>query len=190
MQNISSLNDGYRSPSSMEKVDRPRRREGFLFRGRPEWLDSVILTALIAEADALRPAARLIARQRHHGGGQLAAGLATSPGLLSLIEAVAGPIRFAKSANYLYYENAGDGIDPHFDSESFSINTLLMLRHHGIRRSALMLFPRGPHDPQKVMLQAGELIIFEAGAIAHGRSPAGPGEQLLLLGMGYRAGEA
>jgi hypothetical protein len=158
-----------------------------LFRGRPAWIDERLVEDLREEAAALRGEAQQIERQLHGFAGPRGHGLATCSSLTELVTDLAGPVRPSGNANYLYYDQAGAGIDPHIDSPDFPLQVLFMVDHQGYeeRRSTLVVFPTGPQEPVPVPLDPGELVLFRAASIVHGRTSVGEAERAVLLGIGY-----
>jgi hypothetical protein len=176
----------------MNATDVIARAQGFVcHHGRPAWLDQQLLDELVAEATDRRSAATQIERQAHSEAGPRAQAFARSDRLVGLVaQAASRPpmgVRPSGNANFLYYDQPGAGIDPHMDSPDFPLQVLLMLEHEGYgeRRSALVVFPDGPKDPVRVVLDPGELVVFRAASVFHGRSRVSPGERLTLLGIGY-----
>jgi hypothetical protein len=97
----------------------------------------------------------------------------------------------SEDANYLYYEQPGAGIEPHIDRSEFAAQILIMIEHYGFsqHRSRLAVFPDGPQRPVFVPLEPGELVLFRAAEVVHGRTPVGSGEVARLLGIGFRRTE-
>jgi hypothetical protein len=115
--------------------------------------------------------------------------LATSDELVSLVHEHAGNVSPTGIASFLYYDEPGQGIDPHIDTDIFSLNVLLMLDHQrpaGMDSgSILVMFP--PHaEPQQLNLEPGEMVIFFAGSIAHGRKRIQPDESVSILTFGFK----
>lgn len=156
--------------------------------GRPGWLDDEILKGLVSEADESRPSA-LENRRGQFGAraGKLAAQFAGSGPVTAFLE------RFAKSgmtcgeSTFLYYESVGSGIVPHIDRPEFEYQILLMLRHtgYGARRSSLAVFPDGPKSGRFFPMEPGELVLFQAASVIHGRTDTTDGEVVNLLGLGF-----
>ncbi len=71
----------------------------------------------------------------------------------------------------------------------FALNVLTMLRHEvpagQATRSALFMFPPNV-DPEPINLAPGEMIIFFAGSIAHGRTRIQEGESVSILTFGFK----
>jgi hypothetical protein len=92
------------------------------------------------------------------------------------------------NANYLYYDRPGAKIDPHTDSPDFPLQVLLMLDQSGYtstRRSALVIFPDGPKSAVSITLDPGQLILFRASEVVHGRTSTGTEERATLIGAGF-----
>jgi hypothetical protein len=109
-----------------------------------------------------------------------------SPWLKALVKSVAGAWRPSGIAWYLYYENAGDGIDPHIDQPEYALNVLLAIEHvwQYEPRSRLVIYPPG-EPPVRVPLEPGQLLLFNAGRFLHGREDLGRDEKLTLLSIGF-----
>ncbi|CAL9571721.1 hypothetical protein SUDANB95_04808 [Actinosynnema sp. ALI-1.44] len=172
--------------SAEEPVTAPA--DGYFYRGRPDWLTDDVLKGLVDEAAALRPGAVLLHRQHHAPCGPVASAFADSADLHALIREHAGPAAPAGRANYLYYDDPGQGIDPHIDHGDFQLNVLLTLDHQAENRSRshLVLFPHGPEKPLRIDQRPGELVLFWATAVVHARTNVGPGEQVRNIGIGYQ----
>jgi hypothetical protein len=168
--------------------DAVARSKGFVhYRGRPDWLTDITLERLKAEASDLRAHATQVDRQAHSPVGPQGRMLASSPEMLGLVADSIAAVRPSGNANYLYYDSLAAGIDPHIDSPDFPLQVLLMLWHEGFteQRSSLVVFPEGPKRPVPVVLDPGELVLFSAASVYHGRTSVQPDECLTLMGTGY-----
>lgn len=158
------------------------------YTGRPDWLTTPILDELAAEAVAMRGTA-VQNSQLQFGAraGERALTFARSPEVLGLIDEFTSRRPACKEGTYLYYERPGAGIAPHIDRPEFTLQILLMLRHsgYGHRRSSLAIFPDGPKSAIYFPLEPGELILFQAANVTHGRTATSEGEIVNLLGLGY-----
>ena len=160
-------------------------RNGIAYYGRPELLSDELLCSLQAEARALRPSALRFDEHFLGCGGPLANRLSLSPDLTALVRNHAGDVRPTGIASYLFYDEPEQGIDPHIDTDIFSLNVIIMLEHrHAGSTSALVVFP--PRDePQRFELRPGEMLIMFAGSIAHGRERMTNGESVSILTLGF-----
>jgi hypothetical protein len=160
---------------------------GIAYRGRPTFMTEELLRSLQREAGALRPRARKCDEHFLGCGAPIANDLAVSQLLCKFVESHAGDVKSTGIASFLYYDEIGQGIDAHIDTDIFSLNVLLMLRHQPPRlgrKSALILLP--PKAPvERVELEPGEIIIMFAGSIAHGRERMKLGEQVNILTFGF-----
>ncbi|HEX6370899.1 MAG TPA: hypothetical protein VF006_18415 [Longimicrobium sp.] len=159
---------------------------GIAYRGRPEFMNDELLAALQAEARQLRPSAIRFDEHFLGCGAPLANELAVSPMLTEFVRTYAGDVLPTGVASFLFYDEPGQGIDPHIDTDIFSLNVLLMLEHeHGPEQeSALVVFP--PRSaPERLELVPGEVVIMFAGSIAHGRERMGPNETVSILTFGF-----
>jgi hypothetical protein len=159
---------------------------GLAFRGRPDFLTDKLLASLQDEAKKLRPSARRFEEHFLGCGAPIANQFAISPQLHKFVTKHAGKVEATGIASFLFYDEEGQGIDPHIDSDIFSLNVLIMLEHNSIsaKRSRLVVFP--PHsDPERLDLQPGEMIVMYAGSIAHGRERISYGENVTILTFGF-----
>jgi hypothetical protein len=159
---------------------------GIAYRGRPAFLTDEILNSLIAEAAELR--ARAIPYDEHFlgTGGPIANKFAVSPELCGLVQEHAGEVQPTGVASFLFYDREGQGIEPHIDTDIFSLNVILMLKHvgGGEQRSCLVVFPPG-RDPERLDLEPGEMVILFAGSITHGREFVKQDEEVGILTFGF-----
>jgi hypothetical protein len=89
------------------------------------------------------------------------------------------------NATYLYYEDAGDGIQPHVDPFGIT-NALVMLERvpppDGSAPSNLVAYNEKGR-PIKVSLELGEMVVLSDGAVVHARERLLPGEKVTLLSL-------
>jgi hypothetical protein len=162
---------------------------GIVYRGRPDLLVDGTLERLQQEAKSLRPSALRYDEHYLGCGAPVANALATSETLRRFVEEHAGPVDPTGVASFLYYDEPGQGIDPHIDTDVFALNVLTMLEHErpaaGGRGSTLVMFPaRG--EPEIVDLEPGEMVIMFAGSVAHGRNKIVEGESVSILTFGFQ----
>lgn len=160
---------------------------GVAYRGRPSFLTEQLLTDLQGEARALRPQAIRSAEHFLGYGAPIANRLAISMELLQHVREYAGDVESTGIASFLYYDEEGQGIEPHIDTDIFSLNVLLMLHHeHQIEpTSSLVIFPPG-EQARRYRLVPGEMLILFAGSIAHGRERMKQGESVGILTFGFK----
>jgi hypothetical protein len=169
--------------------DVPARTRGLVcYVGRPEWLSDEHVTAMLAESLAFRAHATVVRSQAHCPVGPAGKAFTQAAELHRLIENHVGNVVPSGNSNYLYYDEPGAKIDPHTDSPDFPLQVLLMLHQSGYtsaRRSALAVFPEGPESIMRITLDPGHLVLFKAAEVVHGRTSAGPGERITLIGAGF-----
>jgi hypothetical protein len=161
--------------------------DGIVWRGRPPFLSEVLLKELQIESatrrkDAIKEGSYLLGC-----GGPIADKLAMDKKVTDFIESYAGPIVATGVASYLYYEEPGQGLDPHVDTSIFSINMILMLKHQHdeINPSKLVTYSAYT-NPQHILLKPGESLILFADSIVHAREPVKEGEFITLLTFGFQ----
>lgn len=159
---------------------------GVIWRGRPALLTDEWL------ADIRDEFAEMRLQAVHDRWGQFLGKpgpavrrLLQSSELEAFIQARAGPVR-SRRATCIYYEMEGAHIRPHVDTDGFSLNANLMVRHTGgaDSRSRLVIYPLDG-EPASMSLQDGELILFYADCIVHGRTPLSSGESVWALSLGF-----
>lgn len=161
---------------------------GVQYRGRPGFLTDELLKALITEAEEIGPGAVPFDEHYLGYGGPVASRVATSPELAAMVAGIVPRAVSTGVASYLFYRDAGQGIIPHIDTDIFSLNILLMLRHEypeGLTEpSALyMHYPDGSKD--RFQLESGEVVVFLAGTQAHSRSTIVQDEKVTILTFGF-----
>lgn len=160
---------------------------GIVFRGFPEWLSVAALARLQEEAWSRRD--QPLDRTDHFlgCGGKFADLLSVDPQLLNFMHSIIGPTQATGIASYLYYDHAGLGIRPHVDTEVFSVNLMLMLRHEWEAcktPSATVAFPAHA-EPEEYRLRIGEVMVMHGSSVIHTRSLVQQGEDIHLLTIGF-----
>jgi hypothetical protein len=164
------------------------RGDGIAFRGRPRLMSDELLRALQAEARTLRPEAMRYDEHYLGCGAPVANELSTSRGMHEFVQQYAGPVRPTGVASFLYYDEPGQGIAPHIDTDIFSLNVLIMLDHQrppSGAGSALIAYP-AYKEPERLELEAGEIVVMFAGSVAHGRERIVEGESVSILTLGFQ----
>ncbi|HEX8614127.1 MAG TPA: hypothetical protein VF800_22855 [Telluria sp.] len=160
---------------------------GIAYRGRPDWLTPDLLGKLQQEAEH-RQELPLDRIDHYLGcGGRHADVLSVSPEILAFVGAQVGSVAPTGIASYMYYDRAGLGIRPHVDTEVFSVNMMLMLRHDhapDVERSATVVFP-AYCSAEFYRLEVGEVMLMHGSSVIHTRSLVQPGERIHLLTLGF-----
>lgn len=157
-----------------------------LFRGRLPFLAGGDLRALQAEAEAGRAHAKYAERHRVGCGGPVADAFAVSEQLSKFVHRFAPGAVPTGIASYVHYDYDGAGLDPHVDSDIFSINVLIMLRHDYVDSpSHLILYP-ADEPAQRLLLVAGDVIIMEGAGLVHAREDMKAGERLSIVTFGFQ----
>jgi hypothetical protein len=168
---------------------RPRLApDGIIWKGRPDFVTDELLRALQIEMEAERPAA-IIQRwgQFVSAGGPIAQELARSPVMRRFVEDLIGPVAKVGIASCLFYDSAGAYIRPHVDTDVFSVNANLMIRHiaSDTKSSQLWTYPVGG-EPKPVTLEPGELVLMYADCVVHARTPLSEGEAVRTITVGFQ----
>lgn len=160
---------------------------GIVYYGQPDWLTAELLEQL--QKEALKRRFEPLDRIDHFlgCGGQVADRLSTSTELTTFVSTYAGEVIPTGIASYLYYDATGLGIRPHVDTEIFSINLMLMLKHDSDKdklRSSTIVFPA--NKPQEeYQLKIGEVMIMYGSSVIHTRSLIQENEIVHLLTIGF-----
>lgn len=160
---------------------------GIAYKGFAKWLTPELLEALQVEANNRRN--QPLDRVDHFlgCGGKIADKLSTSDEVITFIEKYTGTIKPTGIASYLYYDEKGLGIKPHVDTDVFSINLMIMLKHdidENYTPSATMVFPRNGNQ-ESYRLNVGEIMIMYGGNVVHSRSIINDTEVVHLLTIGF-----
>lgn len=161
---------------------------GIVYRGKPFWVNDSLLQQL--QIEALIRRAKPLDRVDHFlgCGGACADLLATSKEVISFVSHYAGLVKPTGIASYLYYDKPGLGIRPHVDTDVFSVNLILMLKHQfesETEPSATLVFPESG-ETEKYRLSVGEVMIMYGGAVVHSRSIIGINENVQLVTIGFK----
>ncbi|TFB94442.1 hypothetical protein E3O10_01320 [Cryobacterium luteum] len=161
---------------------------GLQYRGRPDFLTDDLFDRLLQESISKREIAIPFDEHYLGAGGLVADDVALSAELAALVESVVPGAESTGIASYLFYKDEGQGIDPHIDTDIFSLNILMMLQHRlpgtEVEPSALyMHYPDGSEE--RLQLQPGEVVIFLAGTQAHSRTRIGADESVSILTFGF-----
>jgi hypothetical protein len=164
---------------------------GLVYKGKPSWVTNELLQELQNEAFARRE--KPLDRIDHFlgCGGKCADNLAISTEIISFVSKYSGSVKPTGIASYLYYDKPGLGIRPHVDTDVFSINLMLMLKHEynpDSDSSATLVFPSNGNT-ESYRLGVGEVMIMFGGAVIHSRSIIGSGENVHLLTIGFNRTE-
>ena len=160
---------------------------GIVYRGFPDWLSVAMLANLQEEAYQRRDLP--LDRTDHFlgCGGAYADRLSVDPRVQAFMRELIGPMEATGIASYLYYDHAGLGIRPHVDTEVFSVNLMLMLRHEcrgDFIPSATVAFP-ADGEPEEYRLRVGEVMVMHGSSVIHTRSLVQQGEDIHLLTIGF-----
>jgi hypothetical protein len=158
---------------------------GIAWRGRPGFLTEQMLRSLAVESDTLRSKAIRYDDHFLATNGPVAGTLANSEALSQFIEQHTGPIEKTGVASYLYYEEEGQGISPHIDTEVFSINLIICVSHTAEPSSHLVVYPSGL-APERILLTPGEVVILFADSVIHAREPMKACEAVRILTIGFQ----
>ncbi len=158
---------------------------GYMYRGRPDWVTNDLLSRLQFESESLRDSAARFHEHLVVSGAPFARETATSRSMTNLIERYCGPIEPTAKANYIYYDQVGMGIEPHLDTEDFSLNVIMMLSHSPTKNpSALVLFPPDL-VPRRIDLVPGEMVAIYADSVIHAREYMTEGEHVSIVAFGF-----
>lgn len=162
--------------------------QGIQYRGRPEFLTEDLFAKLLRESNEI--AEKAIPFDEHYlgYGGPIANEIATGAPLTELVRSIVPACEPTGIASYLFYRDEGQGIVPHVDTDIFSLNVLMMLKHEyddtDPTPSALtMHYPDGTSE--RIDLEPGEVVIFLAGTQAHSRTPIKADEKVSILTFGF-----
>jgi len=162
---------------------------GVAYFGRPSWVTDDLLGRLQEEAQKRRM--QPLDRTDHFlgCGGALADQTSTSTTLCDFVAQHVGPCQPTGIASYIYYDKPGLGIRPHVDTDVFSVNVMLMLKHQHSdlgEQSATVIFP-SDGCTQYYRLAIGEVMVMYGSSVIHARTLLAEAEQVHLLTFGFNA---
>lgn len=160
--------------------------DGIAWKGKPSFVTPDLLRELQQEAVAIRGAAVDLRNHSLGCGAPIANRVAMSDELTSLVRDFAGDVSPTGIASFIFYDEKGQGISPHVDTDIFSLNVILMLKQEVVDQppSRLVVYPIDD-VPKPVLIEEGEMVIMFAGSIVHGREPLSDGEKVTLLTFGF-----
>jgi len=161
---------------------------GALWCGKLDFLDATMLVRLQQEALTRRQSAKACERHFLGCGGDNADKFAISKALVDYVRNFAPKANPTGIASYVFYDLPGCGLDPHIDTEIFSLNVLIMLRHDYVDSPSHLLLYRTDGSPQKYLLTPGEVLIFYAGGTVHAREDLKANETVSVLTIGFQKG--
>lgn len=86
-------------------------------------------------------------------------------------------------SSYIFYQSEGDYNSLHVDRDEYGINMLININPNSNRDSSLVIFDgKGLID---VQLGFGDVIVFRASSVIHGRRPIKKGDEITLLTVGF-----
>jgi hypothetical protein len=159
---------------------------GLLYRGRPDFMTDELLARLQAESDEVRKVAVRSDLYFLGCGGPTADALAVSGELRALVDQLAEGMEPTGIASYLFYDEPGCGLSPHVDTDVFTLNAILMLRHEHASESPSHLVLYSPEgEEERLLLEPGEIALLFAGGTVHAREPVKEDERIALLTLGF-----
>lgn len=160
---------------------------GIAWRGRPTFLTDSLLADLQIEATCKRKQAVKEGSYMLGCGGTIADKIATDQEVVDFVTSQAGPVSPTGVASYLFYDESGQGLDPHVDTDVFSLNMILMLRHDygGVDPARLIIYS-ADMQAQYLLLKPGEAVLLFADSVVHAREAIKPGEAVTLLTIGFQ----
>jgi hypothetical protein len=147
-------------------------------------------TELVEESHRLKSSAVRLGRSdwvRSDGAARM---LAYDDALKRSISAAVGwQVTPVGEVNYHYYDQPGDGLEPHVDPARTSlISCVTVIEHEGISQpadgSALVVFRAGG-ERERVVLESGDVAALLASGTVHARESVANGESLTTLTIGF-----
>lgn len=166
------------------------RDAGLIKRGRPDFMTDELLNSLIQESKEKREISVRPGLHYLSPAGEIGEAFSLSDTLTNYVEEALGKKVIPNGiGSYLYYEEPGDGIPAHVDSDVFSINCIIGLTHKTIKevdkQSALVVYSN-EGVPTRIVLKPGEIVLLLAGGSVHAREPVVKGEKVSIITIGFR----
>jgi len=162
---------------------------GLAFRGVVPFVVDEYLPSIRKEAEVQEGISHRTGPHTLSPGGAVAAQLAHDERLIAFVaQKVGQSLRPTGISSYLYYNQTGDHLYPHVDTEIFAVNFILMVKHDlpegRTDGSALVIFD-ADHQAKRVPLDVGESVVIRASGTVHGREAVGEGERVTILTIGF-----
>jgi hypothetical protein len=182
-------------PSDLEKVQAFKtilqclariQKTGIAYRGRPPFLTDDLLSRLQTESAQMRKVAEKADRYLFTSSGPIAQELADGLALNQFINEVCPGLIPTGTSSYIYYEGKDAGLDPHIDSDSYSVNVILILEHTSPESGSRLITFRPDGSADRLQLAKGEGVVLYAGGTVHAREDLADGESVSLLTIGFQ----
>jgi hypothetical protein len=157
---------------------------GIAWRGNPDFIDEPTMDRVRAEAAVRRTDAEKVDRYLLAAGRSHAKSLIESESFNQFLRTNFPALKPSGLATYIYYEGAGSGLDPHLDSDSFSVNLILVLEHNYQTNPSHLVVYGSDSEPERILLAPGEAVILYAGSTIHAREDLQENERVTLLTIG------
>jgi hypothetical protein len=161
------------------------QKTGIAYRGRPHFLTDDLLSRLQTECDQMRDIAEKADRYLLTSTGDVAHELARGAALNQFVNEVCPGLTPTGTSSYIYYEGKDAGLDPHIDSDSYSVNVILILDHSSPKSGSRLIIFRPDGTENRLQLEPGECVILYAGGTVHAREDLIEGESVRLLTIGF-----
>ncbi|MGH3905397.1 MAG: hypothetical protein ACRDTE_14590 [Pseudonocardiaceae bacterium] len=165
---------------------------GLRYHGPAPILTAELLRGLQAEAEEQEKIAHRTGVQELSPGGPVAVAFSSAPEVLDFVsEAVGHRVFPTEIGSYLFYNQTGDYLYPHVDTEVFAVNLIVMLKHdlpEGTPLddgSSLLVWEAG-NGERRVPLAVGEVAVLLASGTVHGREAIGEGEKVTIVTVGFQ----
>jgi hypothetical protein len=175
------------SAAALETVIRSLAKmqpSGIAWRGKPQFLDDATLAGVKSEAAARRIDAEKVDRYWLAAGRAEAKQLIESRSFNQFVEQQFDDLRPSGLATYIYYDGLGSGLDPHLDSDAFSVNLIVVLEHKYLANPSHLVIYGKDSQPERILIAPGEGVILYAGSTIHAREDLGENESVTLLTIG------
>lgn len=158
---------------------------GESWSGRPPLMTDELFGRLRAESAQRKLTAKPTDRYLLAKSGPQARRFAQSRKLAKLVAEHFPGVTPTGIASYIYYDNPGDGLDPHVDTEIYAVNVILMIDHEFKAKPSNLLIYKDTVVPREIFLRPGEMAIINAGSVVHARQDMGENEHVHILTVGF-----
>jgi len=158
---------------------------GTEWTGRPSHLSSKVFAELVAESAQRKAGAKPTDRYLLARGGPSASHLARSEWLGSFVSSHFPTVKPTGISSYIYYDDPGAGLDPHVDTEIYSVNVIVMISHRYVDKPSGLLVWNDHVVPRSIIMKPGQMTILNAGSVVHAREDIGEGEHVHILTIGF-----
>jgi hypothetical protein len=159
-----------------------------IWKGMPEFMNEKILSEFQKESRKKRKQATQRNDAFVSSPGDVASEIIQSDWIQNKVKQLYPRSSFSGFGTYIYYDYDGSNVRPHVDVGEFLINVLVNVEHLFSSKtptSSTIIYGKDFKE-RKCFTVPGEILIFPAGALFHGRAPVSNNEKITIFTSGFK----